>query len=99
MSSFFVILLCATICTGRDHELSRVVENELSKGTNCKFSYRSLLISQQKAEIRQFFISLNQENSPMERFMLDSMKNMFTLKHDTWTQGQDRDLDMDEVFY
>ena len=35
----------------------------------------------------------------MERFVLNSMTNMFTLKHDSWTKGQDKDLDMDYVFY
>ena len=36
----------------------------------------------------------------LDRFLMNSMTNMFTLSHDSWTDDHDNhDLDMDDGFY
>ena len=43
---------------------------------------------------------LTEQKDWLDRFLMNSMTNMFTLSHDSWNDGHDNhELDMDDVFY
>ena len=42
------------------------------------------------------FTLMKRGSTPAE---INSLKNIFTMKHDVWVDGHDHDLDMDEYFF